>query len=244
MLLLAKLTAKSAERAGCYTEAMAAWNVLDRLYIFCICVCNALNQGYLPSASYAFGSKRLNRLVRLATCTVALGMVWSVCCTIVLTTCPKHVAKIWGKDPLFLEITEQMMIPGFSTSWLNPMIFTLTASLQAMTMVGLSIFTSCMVFLLPIPIFATILYVTKNNDPARMIWSFVAHDTWGAVLVIIITAVKLRFLWKEKPSGTCGWFTKKKSGSEAGGDELDEMEPQPKDDGLNDTREADEAAAL
>ena len=244
VLLLAKLTAKSAERAGCYTEAMAAWNVLDRLYIFCICVCNALNQGYLPSASYAFGSKRLNRLVRLATCTVALGMVWAVMCTIVLTTCPKHVAKIWGKDPLFLELTEQMMIPGFSTSWLNPMIFTLTASLQAMTMVGLSIFTSCMVFLLPIPVFATILYVTKNNDPVRMIWSFVAHDIWGAMLVIIITAVKLRFLWKEEPSGTCGWFTKKKSGSEAAGDELDEIDPQPKDDGLNDTREADEAAAL
>ena len=249
VLLLAKLTAKAAERAGIYTAAMTGWNLLDRLYIFCICVCNALNQGYLPSASYAYGSGRLNRLLRLAICTLGLGMCWALLCTIILTTLPKQVASIWGSDPLFLETTRRMMIPGFSTVWMNPLIFTLTATLQAMTMVGLSIVTSCLVFLLPIPIFASILYVTKNDDPPRLIWSFVAHDSWGAVVVLIIVAVKMRFLWKEEPSGSSGWFTKKKKSSEEedlgeiGNDDIHIID-ETKDCGMSGSPSVDQVAAL
>ena len=69
-------------------------------------------------------------------------------------------------------------------------------TLQAMKMVILSIVTSILTMLIPIPVFGFILYYTKKDDPARMMFSFTGHDLWAVLVSIIVIIWKLRFLWK------------------------------------------------
>ncbi|OHT09864.1 MatE family protein [Tritrichomonas foetus] len=196
VLLLSKLVAQSSTTAGIYTEAMAAWNVQDRLYVFAICVCNGLNQGFLPAASFAYGSNRLNRLLHMFGITILIGTCWTTLVCILITTLPQYFAKIWGSDEKFIDVTSKMLRIGFASCFLNQIILTTTACLQAMKMVTLSIVTSILTMLIPIPIFSLILYYTKKDDPVRLIFSFIGHDIWALSVTIIIIIWKLRFLWK------------------------------------------------
>ena len=196
ILILSKLVAQSATNAGNYVEVMAAWNVNDRLYAFAICICNGLNQGFLPAASYAFGCERFNRLLQMFLLTVLIGTIWTTFVCILIESIPKQIARIWGKSEKYLEVAPKMLRIGFASCFANQIILTTAATLQAMKMVILSIVTSVLTMLIPIPIFSFILYYTKKNDPVRMLFSFIGHDLWAVLITIIVIIWKLRFLWK------------------------------------------------
>jgi Na+-driven multidrug efflux pump len=182
---------------------MAAWNVVDRVYIFVVCISLGMNQGLLPAASYAFGSGRLNRLLRLSLVTVAMGTAWAVTCCTLIMAIPTHIAGIWGNGEGFKAVCAKMLFRGFVTCWLNQCQLTLTAMLQAMKMILLSVIASILMLMVPLPIFASVLYVTGGkSEPERLVWAYVANDGWGFVIVVIICLCKLRFLLKEEPSGS------------------------------------------
>jgi Na+-driven multidrug efflux pump len=194
---------EAAERAGKYEDVVSAWNVVDRVYIFVVCICLGLNQGLLPAASYAFGSGRLNRLLRLSLVTVAMGTVWSVTCCTVIIAIPKQIAGIWGSGEGFKQVCATMLFRGFVTCWLNQCQLTMTAMLQAMKMILLSVVASILMLMVPLPIFAAVLYVTGGrSEPERLVYAYVANDGWGFVIVVIICLWKLRFLLEEEPSGS------------------------------------------
>ena len=98
-----------------------------------------------------------------------------------------------------------MLRISFAGCFANQIILTTSASLQAMKMVTLSIVTSIITMLIPIPVFAFSLYYTKKNDPIRLTFSYIGHDAWAILISIIVVIWKLRFLWKapkenDKPS--------------------------------------------
>lgn len=196
LLVLSKLIAQSSTNAGNYVDAMAVWNVNDRLYAFSISICNGLNQGFLPAASYAFGCQRLNRLLRMFLITVLMGTIWTTFVCILIEAIPKPIARIWGKDEGYLKIAPKMLRISFASCFANQVILSTAAILQAMKMVMLSIVTSVLTMLIPIPVFGFILYYTKKDDPARMMFSFTGHDLWAVLVSIIVIIWKLRFLWK------------------------------------------------
>ncbi|KAK8852828.1 hypothetical protein M9Y10_017820 [Tritrichomonas musculus] len=196
ILILSKLIAQSATNAGIYVDMMASWNVQNRLYAFAICICNGLNQGFLPAASFAFGCQRLNRFLRLYLITVGMGTIWTTLVCILIESIPRQIASIWGKGEGFLSLCSKMMRISFAGCFANQSILTTAASLQAMKMVTLSIVTSVLTMLIPIPVFAFSLYFTKKNDPIRLVFSFIGHDAWAILISIIVVIWKLRFLWK------------------------------------------------
>lgn len=201
VLLLAKFISQSATNIGEYEPVMAAWNLQDRLYAFSICVCNALNQGFLPAGSYAYGCGRLNRLFHLGMYALILGTIWSLVVVILICSLPKQIASIWGKNEDFLMYAKRMLVYGFCTAFVNMGQYTITACLQAIKMVKLSIITSCLTLLIPLPVFSIILYYTNKNDPIRLVLSFVGHDVWSFFVVLIVALWKLRFICTAEPSG-------------------------------------------
>ncbi|OHT15087.1 MatE family protein [Tritrichomonas foetus] len=202
VLLLAKYVAQSGAAIGKYEVYMAAWNVNDRLYAFTICVCNALNQGFLPAASFAYGCNRLNRLLRLGLYALLLGSCWSVLCCIVIQVFTKHISGIWGNDPEYLKASVKMLRIGYFTCFLNQGAYTITACLQAMKMVVISVLTSVFTYLIPLPVFSSILYFTDKKNPERLMYAYVCNNIWSFLVVMVIAFVKLRFLFKSKPSGS------------------------------------------
>ncbi|OHS95285.1 MatE family protein [Tritrichomonas foetus] len=196
VLLLSKLLSKSATNAGIYIEIMAAWNVCDRLYTFAICICNGLNQGFLPAASYAFGQNNLSRLSKMYFITIGMGTIWTTFVCILIETIPHHFARIWGSDPHYLEVTSKSLRIQFIACMANQVVLTTTACLQSMKMVILSIINSVITMLVPIPLFSLIIFNVWKNDPIKLMYSFVAHDAWALLFSIGIIIIKLRFLWK------------------------------------------------
>lgn len=201
LLFLSKYVALSATNADRYVEAMAGWNVNDRLYALAICVCNGLNQGFLPAASYAFGSQRLNRLLHMFLYTILIGSCWTTLVCILIESIPRQFASIWGNDKSYLDTTAKMLRNSFASCFANQIILTTSAALQAMKMVALSIITSVLTMLIPLPVFSLILYYTKKDDPERMIFAFIGHDLWALLVSVIVIIAKFRFLWKAPKDG-------------------------------------------
>jgi Na+-driven multidrug efflux pump len=193
-LIVVRFLAEGAMKIGKYETIMAAWNVIDRIYIFVVCVCLALNQGLLPAASFAFGSSSLKRLLRLALVTLALGTGWSLTCCTLIVSIPKQIARIWGSNPEFLDICGTMLFRGFITCWLNQSQMTLTTVFQSMKKVVLSVVASILMLMVPLPLFATILYQTDRDNPTRLLYGYVGSDLWGLVIVVVLCVWKLRFL--------------------------------------------------
>jgi Na+-driven multidrug efflux pump len=199
-LVLAKYVADSASAIGEYAPTMAAWNVMDRLFLVAISGCNAITQGFLPAASFAFGSGRLNRMLRLAFVSVGIGVLWMGPAATIIPLLRAPLARIWGDDPVYLRVCENMLVLAFCSCFLNPFAYALVGTLQAMKMVVMSAVTSTMVFFAPIPVIGTALYLTNRRDPSRLIYSFIGHDVTSFIVVVIVAIWKLRFLAKEVPS--------------------------------------------
>ncbi|OHS99641.1 MatE family protein [Tritrichomonas foetus] len=194
-LILAKLVGQSAKEINTYDETMAAWNIIERLDEFAMCVCHGLNQGFLPAASYAFGRGDMPRLSKMAIITTIIGTIWTSSCCIIITSMPRIIASIWGSDEKFLDIAEKVLILCFASCFLNQIILTTTATLQAMKNVTLSIITSVLTMMIPVPLFGFILYMTNKKDPIRLIFAYICQDVWSITVVLIIIFWKLRFIF-------------------------------------------------
>lgn len=217
VLMLGKFVALSGTAIDKYVPVMAAWNLVDRLYEIVICVCNALNQGFLPAGSYAFGCNRYHRLFKLVLYAFGLGTAWSAFMCMLLCIFPRQIASLYGDEPEFLYFAEKTMIYSFCTTFINMGQFTIVVCLVATKMVTLSIITSCLTLLIPIPLFSTILYLTGKDDPIRLHLSFVARDIWAFVIVWSVAVWKLRFLLRTDKSemGQDETEEKEKGGKEA-----------------------------
>ena len=197
-LFFTKLIGQASKPIGCYVETMASWNVLVRLDEFAMCVCSGLNQGFLPAAAYAFGKGDLYRLSRMALITMGIGTGWTSLCCILITTIPRQIASIWGNDEKFLDICSKFLVICFASCFLTQIILTTTALLQAIKMVLLSIITSILTMLIPVPLFGIILYMTDKTNPVRLIFAYIAQDIWSILVTITVLVWKLRFLFTTK----------------------------------------------
>ena len=54
-----------------------------------------------------------------------------------------------------------------------------------------------MIYLVPVPLFSTILYFTDINNPDRLMWTYVLSDTFGAILCTFFAIPSLKMLFKE-----------------------------------------------
>ena len=162
-----------------------------------ISICNGMNQGYLPPASFAFASNRFRRLWILSLTVILFGTILTLIIAIIIECLPKNYVKLWNKDENYIENTKKMIILAFATVYLNQIITTTTVMLQAVKKALASVFCAILTMLLPLPIACLILYLTKKNDPVRLMYSFIAHDLFALIVVVIIIVWKLRFLFQE-----------------------------------------------
>jgi Na+-driven multidrug efflux pump len=141
-LLIMKLLAMAGEAYGDYEASMSSWNVFQRVYVVGTSVCLALNQGFLPAGSFAVGRYDAARLKSLALYALLLGLSWAVVLCVVVEVAAKQIAQLFGSDETYLSICVQMFRYGFATIWANMPEVGLTALLQSLKMVKLSVWAS------------------------------------------------------------------------------------------------------
>jgi Na+-driven multidrug efflux pump len=138
-LLIMKLLAMAGEAYGDYEASMSSWNVFQRVYVVGTSVCLALNQGFLPAGSFAVGRADAVRLKHLALYALMLGLIWAFALCAIVEVGAELIAKLFGTDETYITICVQMFRYGFATIWANMPEVGITALLQALKMVRLSV---------------------------------------------------------------------------------------------------------
>jgi Na+-driven multidrug efflux pump len=233
-LLIMKLLAMAGEEYGDYEASMSSWNVFQRVYVVGTSVCLALNQGFLPAGSFAVGRNDCERLKRLAFYALILGLAWAGLLCVVVEAGAAGIARMFGSDETYVEICVQMFRYGFATIWANMPEVGLTALLQALKMVRLSVWSSVAMFIIPVPVFSVVCYLLDRDAPAKLLLSYVARDGWALVFLAVIVVWKLRWLFQKNANETMAAKMKELeeglAGHEPQGEEVEIKEHEPIED--------------
>lgn len=199
-IIIQKYLGESANAIGQYNEILSVWNVLLRLFYFIVCVCIGLVQGLLPSASYAFGANRLRRVRNLAFHTFWIGTVWLTIIEAVVLPNSALVASIWLNEEKFKDWARLLFPNSMYTMILYMFRYTSVTVLQAVGEILPATILSILILLIPIPVFSTIMFFACDKDPVKLVQAFLWNDIWGAVICILMSLWKLRFLWNPAPT--------------------------------------------
>ena len=121
-ILLQKYLNMAATHQHEYDTVIKVWGVCEKLYQFVGGTNDAFAIGFVPAASFAFGSHKYKRLLKLFWHTIFF---------------PSQIASIWSKDHQFLEKCKSMVPKVFYVTVLFPIEYTVPCFLQAMQKVAL-----------------------------------------------------------------------------------------------------------
>lgn len=197
MLLVTKMIEKTGSNDSSYDVTLMAWNVVGRTIGFVGSICNGLNQGLLPAASYAYGRNKYRRLRILAFIVLIVGTILSLIIEIVIELLPERYANLFNEGEDYILMTKKMMHIAISTVFVTQINATTIVMLQAVKLALASIICAILKDLLPLPIASLIFYLTNRNDPIRMMWAFVTADLFSLIVVVIAIVWKLRFIFKD-----------------------------------------------
>lgn len=234
VLLMQKYYNSAAAHIGIYDVAIQIWAVIEKLYQIVGGICIAFSQGLLPTASYAYGAGRLNRVSRLIIHAYWLATALSTIFSIFMIALPKQISSIWSTDPEFLYWAKKIVpvtyysAPFFSMQYIAPTV------LQSMKRVLPSTLLSILTLLLPIPVFSTILYFTNKNSPKRILYTYTLNDSYSFVVSIFFLIKPMKLLCNSEKSMS-GEFSRETSPDVSIVEENDEAEND--DDGI-DTEDA------
>jgi Na+-driven multidrug efflux pump len=197
-LLTRKYVADDAQALDCYTDCLAAFNTIFRIWPFAQSYATAMAAAFLPAASFAVGAKLPGRVLRLFGWASLLAFVWCVFTEIFLLSLAKYIAQIFGDSPGLINATVGMMLPTYACQFAYGQAQITIPLLQAMgylwTSIGLSIITQAAAA----PVIGTIIYLTdQSHNVFRLMWMYGGGDAFGIVVCAAISIWPLMTLWRE-----------------------------------------------
>jgi Na+-driven multidrug efflux pump len=197
-LLTRKYVTVDAEVMDCYTECLAAFNSVFRVWPFAQSYSGAVGTALLAGASFALGAKRPGRILRLFGWASVLAAIWSACAQGLLFGLGRYIAQIFGDSPGLIDATVKMIIPTYAAHLVSGQAMITCPFLQAIgyfwTSIGVVVITQAAA---P-PVIGTILYFTdSSHDLFRLLWMYSASDAFTVVICGLFSIFPLRTLWKE-----------------------------------------------
>ena len=182
MILVEKYVTQAGEAVGDLDAVLTVWSIINRLEQLLACVSIGIGEGLLPLASYSFGAKNYKRMGWLMVHSLWLMAAWAGIISLILMVWPREIARIWGNSPNFLEWAEKMIRIYAYSAVLTSVDYTIPIMLIAMKYTCTASLLSVFGLLVPIPLFSSILYYTKKDDPSRIIWTFDIADVFCLVI--------------------------------------------------------------
>ena len=191
----------SALSIGEYDTIIKVWGVIEKLYQFVGGSNDAFAIGLMPAASYAFGSRRYNRMLKLFMHANWITILISVVYSLAVIMFTEKFSSIWSKDRDFLKWCNLLIPKVFYAAALFPIQYTVPALLQGMQKMVRSSVLAVVTALLPIPLFSTILYFTDKKNPDRIMWTYTISDVFASVVCSFFIAPDIFRLIKEPLDG-------------------------------------------
>lgn len=191
-----KYIEKASNAIGVFAEAMESWALTQRLYTFVEAFELGFVFGMLPAASYAYGAKRYNRVLKLTLHLLWLATLISSVLAYTIIIFVKPISSIWSKDEVFLEVSSHFIPIIFYAMPLIGLAYMAPALLEAMQKALSATILSILSLLMTPMVVSSILHFTKRNDPYRVMLTYPISDAVGAILYVAFTLKYLIFLWK------------------------------------------------
>lgn len=204
-----KYVSAAAEASHHYSEHLAAYNVVLRVWQAPASYAVAVSIGMLPSCSYALGAGLPKRVLQLTGWAALFSLIWCSFAEVILLALRKQIAWIFGSSEVFVESTAKMLIVSYLCCFSMGSQYVAMSLLQAMQQNVQAIILSILTQFLPVPLFGSILYFTNKSDVFRLMYMYSLNDAFSLVVscaFVIWPIHKLRRMCQEtnatEPSST------------------------------------------
>jgi Na+-driven multidrug efflux pump len=197
-LLTRKYVSDDAQAMDCFTECLAAFNSIFRVWPFAQSYATATTIALLPSASFAVGAKRPGRVLRLFGWASLLSFIWCVFTETILLSLAKYIAYIFGDSQGLIEATVKMLTGTYAAQAVCGQAPVTIALLQAMGFLWTSVALSVVTQAAALPAFGTVLFFTDSqNNVFRLMWMYSLADAFSFVLCVGLSVWPVRILRRE-----------------------------------------------
>ena len=197
IVVIQKYINQAANRIGKYNVIMAIWGINEKINQIVGAFCGGFQTGLVPGCSYAFGAKRLNRMVRIFFHSLWIPTIIVTLISVVLIFAPDKVSSIWSKDPEFLHWSKILVPRIYYLTFLFPIQYVAVGFIMSMQRERLAAILSFISYLFPLPIYSSVLYYSKKNDPARIFYSYPLMDITASIIFVIAIISPVRKALKE-----------------------------------------------
>jgi Na+-driven multidrug efflux pump len=204
-IIVQKYITLAAEGTGRYTDYVACYNVVSKVWQLAQALATALPEGFLPAASYAVAAHRPNRVLKLAFWSAILVFAWCSFTEAILLGLGKYIAECFVSKPDLVRTTQTFLRITYMLACLSGEIGVTTVLLQATKRNGWALLFAVSTQMIPVPLFATILYFTDpNKDVFRLVYMWAGGDALNFVTSMIFMTFPLREMWKIKDTDVSG----------------------------------------
>lgn len=189
---------KVAEVNGVKESVESMWPIMTRLYMLSLSILAALDTGFLPAASYAYGQKNYSRIKALLFHMSWISFIWSATNSFVMSVFPEKIFGIFTKNKDALRIVPKLIWRIFATNPLYLIHEQVISYLQAVKRPTRATIVSVLTMVIPIPVTSTIIYYTKKNDLQWMFNTYLFEDAGTALISLTGLSTVLFRMWRLK----------------------------------------------
>lgn len=157
----------------------------------------AINQGFVPAASYAYQAKLYDRYIRLIIHAFWISLGVGTIFSLILASIPVQLAKLFGTDSSFVTIAAKMIR---SHNWGSFALFsryTCQGILQSLQMGWIASLTSLINQFVIISVCSVILYYTNKDDPSKIVLCYPLSYIFGSFLMCVVILRPMMKLYRE-----------------------------------------------
>jgi Na+-driven multidrug efflux pump len=196
-VIVQKYVTLAADASGQYEDVVASYNVVMKVWPLDQAFATALPEGLLPATSYAVAAGRPKRVLRLALWSVVLVFGWCSFTEAILIGFGDQIAGLFTTSPAMVTMARRLVVTSYLLSCLTGEVGVTTVMLQATKRNGFALLFAVFTQMVPVPLFATILYFTDpSRDVYRLMYMWVGGDGLNFVTSMIFMTIPLREMWK------------------------------------------------
>jgi Na+-driven multidrug efflux pump len=198
-VIVQKYVSLAAQASGHYTDVVASYNIVMKVYPLSQAFAIACPEGFLPAASYAVAAHRPKRVLWLGFWSAILVFAWCSFTEAILLGFGKYIAELFTSSSSMVRTTQIMLRTSYMLGCLSGEVGVATVLLQATERNVLAVVFAIFTQMIPIPLFATILFFTDpTRDVDRLMYMWVGGDGLNFVTSMVFMAFPLWEMWKIK----------------------------------------------
>ena len=180
-----------------FDDAFAGYNVTIRFSYLTNAIFIAINQAFLPAASYANGAKRYTRWLHLVGHAVWINFLWGSFTAILTWTIPRELSMMFSTTEGYLKWAGPMMRFRNALGFFAFGRFNCQSILQSLQKGGRATCLSFLAQLFAITGFSILMWATDKHNAIRLMWCYALTDSFGIVVGSIFCASSIYDVYKK-----------------------------------------------